>query len=296
LRYPSTDFDDVPFDPELTKRWLPVDSYIGGNEHAVLHLLYSRFITMVLHDAGHVDFEEPFTRFRAHGMIIRDGAKMSKSRGNVVNPDEYVDRWGADTFRTYLMFLGPYEEGGDFRDQSIAGVRRFLDRLWASVADATTAGAPDAQVMRKLHQTIKKVSDDVPALSYNTAIAAMMEYINVVRRGERTAHRAEVEPLVQLISPFAPHVAEELWERLGHHESVFDAGWPAFVPSLAAEDLVTIAVQVNGKMRGTVSVPNGSGQEVVFEASMTDASIAKFITGTPKKAIFVPGRLLNLVL
>jgi leucyl-tRNA synthetase len=296
LRYPSTDFDDVPFDPELTKRWLPVTSYIGGNEHAVLHLLYSRFITMVLRDAGHVDFEEPFTRFRAHGMIIREGAKMSKSRGNVVNPDEYVDRWGADTFRTYLMFLGPYEEGGDFRDQSIAGVRRFLDRLWASVSDATTTGAPDPQVMRKLHQTIRKVSNDVPALSYNTAIAAMMEYINVVRRGERTAQRAEVEPLVQLIAPFAPHVAEELWEQLGHGESVFDAGWPAFDAALAAEDLVTIAVQVNGKMRGTVQVANGSGQDVALEAASADAAIARFVTGTPKKIIFVPGRLLNLVI
>jgi len=297
LRYPSTDFDDVPFDQELTKRWLPVDSYIGGNEHAVLHLLYSRFITMVLHDAGHIDFEEPYKRFRAHGMIVREGAKMSKSRGNVVNPDEYVDRWGADTFRTYLMFLGPYEEGGDFRDQSIAGVRRFLDRLWASVADAaTSSGAPDSQVMRKLHQTIKKVSDDVPALSYNTAIAAMMEYINVVRRGERTAHRAEVEPLVQLIAPFAPHVAEELWERLGHRESVFDAGWPAFDPALAAEDLVTIAVQVNGKMRGTIRVANGSGQDTAMTAAMADAAIAKFVAGAPKKIIFVPGRLLNVVL
>jgi leucyl-tRNA synthetase len=183
LRYPSTGFDDVPFDPTLTEKWLPVTSYIGGNEHAVLHLLYSRFVTMVLQEAGKIDFEEPFVRFRAHGMIIRDGAKMSKSRGNVVNPDEYVERWGADPFRTYLMFLGPYEVGGDFRDQSIAGVRRFLDRVWSSVERATEDGAPDAQVMRKLHQTIQKVTHDVPALSYNTAIAAMMEYLNVVRRG-----------------------------------------------------------------------------------------------------------------
>ncbi len=295
LRYPSTDYDDVPFDRELTKRWLPVNSYIGGNEHAVLHLLYSRFITMVLHDAGQVGFEEPYRKFRAHGMIIREGAKMSKSRGNVVNPDEYVDRWGADTFRTYLMFLGPYEEGGDFRDQSIAGVRRFLDRLWSSVIEATTSGSPDPLVVRKLHQTIRKVSDDVPALSYNTAIAAMMECINVIRRGERTAHRAEVEPLVQLIAPFAPHVAEELWERLGHRESVFDAGWPVFDPALAAEDLATIVVQVNGKMRGTVQVPSGSGQDVALEAAMADSGIAKFAVGTPKKVIFVPGRLLNIV-
>jgi leucyl-tRNA synthetase len=295
LRYPSTDFEDAPFDPALTKKWLPVTSYIGGNEHAVLHLLYSRFITMVLKDAGHLGFEEPFARFRAHGMIVRDGAKMSKSRGNVVNPDEYVERWGADTFRTYLMFLGPYQEGGDFRDQSVAGVRRFLDRLWTSVLDARGDGAPDTAVLRKLHQTIKKVSDDIPSLSYNTAIAAMMEYMNVVRRGERTAHRAEVEPLIQLVSPFAPHIAEELWERLGGKGSVFDAGWPGYDPAMLVEDTVTIAVQVNGKMRGTIQVPAGAGQEVAFAAAMAEPGIAKFAAGPPKKVIFVPGRLLNVI-
>jgi leucyl-tRNA synthetase len=295
LRYPSTDFDDVPFDKTLTEKWLPVTSYIGGNEHAVLHLLYSRFITMVLSDAGHIGFEEPYKKFRAHGMIIREGAKMSKSRGNVVNPDEYIERWGADTFRTYLMFLGPYEEGGDFRDQSIAGVRRFLDRLWSSVTSATADGTPDQAVMRKLHQTIKKVSTDVPALSYNTAIAAMMEYINVVRRGERAAHRAEVEPLVQLVAPFAPHAAEELWEKLGHSVSVFDAGWPVFDEALAAEEMITIAVQVNGKTRGTIQVAPGSAQDVAMSAAMADQTIAKFVTAAPKKVIFVPGRLLNIV-
>jgi leucyl-tRNA synthetase len=295
LRYPSTEHDDVAFDAARTEKWLPVESYIGGNEHAVLHLLYSRFTTMVLHDAGLLRFEEPFTRFRAHGTIVRDGAKMSKSRGNVVIPDEYVERWGADTFRTYLMFLGPYEEGGDFRDQSVAGVRRFLERLWASVDGSLTEGAPDPIVMRKLHQTIKKVSSDVPALSYNTAIAAMMEYINVVRRDERASHRAEVEPLVQLVSPFAPHIAEELWERLGHTESVFDSGWPSFDPAIAAEDLVTIAVQVNGKTRGTVQIPTGAGQDAAQAAALADQAIAKFVNGAPKKVIFVPGRLLNIV-
>ena len=295
LRYPSTDFDDVPFDPALTEKWLPVTSYIGGNEHAVLHLLYSRFITMVLRDAGHVKFEEPFARFRAHGTIVRDGAKMSKSRGNVVNPDEYVERWGADTFRTYLMFLGPYQEGGDFRDQSVAGVRRFLDRVWMSATQATSAGSPDPVVLRKLHQTIKKVSQDIPALSYNTAIAAMMEYLNVVRRGERSVHRDEIEPLVPLLAPFAPHIAEELWERFGHDGSVFDDGWPVFDPALAVEELVTIAVQVNGKMRGTISLAAGAGQDEALAAALDDAAIAKFVTASPKKVIFVAGRLLNVV-
>jgi len=295
LRYPSTDFADAPFDAEMTKKWLPVNSYIGGNEHAVLHLLYSRFVTMVLHDAGKLGFEEPFTKFRAHGMIIREGAKMSKSRGNVVNPDEYIEKWGADTFRTYLMFLGPYEEGGDFRDQSIAGVRRFLDRVWSSAERATSEGAPDPAVMRKLHQTIGKVGEDLPKLSYNTAIAAMMEYMNVVRRGERTPHRDEVEPLVQLIAPFAPHIAEELWERLGHEVSVFDSGWPAFDPELAKDDLVTLAVQVGGKTRGTIQLAPGVAQDDALAAAMADPAIAKFVAGPPKKVIFVPGRLLNIV-
>ncbi|HEY4306253.1 MAG TPA: leucine--tRNA ligase [Gemmatimonadaceae bacterium] len=295
LRYPSTDFKDVPFDRETTKKWLPVNSYIGGNEHAVLHLLYARFVTMVLHDAGHLEFEEPFTKFRAHGMIIRDGAKMSKSRGNVVNPDEYIEKWGADTFRTYLMFLGPYEEGGDFRDQSIAGVRRFLDRVWSSVERAATGGAPDTAVMRKLHQTINKVGEDLSKLSYNTAIAAMMEYMNVVRRGERLPHRAEVEPLVQLIAPFAPHAAEELWEKLGHTKSVFDSGWPVFDAELAKEDSITIAVQVGGKTRGTIQLAPGATQDQALQAAMADPSIAKFVPGPPKKVIFVQGRLLNIV-
>jgi leucyl-tRNA synthetase len=174
-------------------------------------------------------------------------------------------------------------------------VRRVLDRLWASVDGATTDGAPDPAVMRKLHQTIQKVSHDVPALSYNTAIAAMMEYINVVRRAERTPHRAEVEPLVQLVAPFAPHVAEELWEKLGHTQGVFDSGWPVFDAALAAEDLQTIAVQVGGKMRGTVQLPVGATQDDAFAAAMADVSIAKFVTGPPRKVVFVPGRLLNLV-
>jgi len=296
LRYPSVGRDDVAFDAATTKKWLPVNSYIGGNEHAVLHLLYSRFLTMVLHDAGYLEFDEPFTKFRAHGMIIRDGAKMSKSKGNVVNPDDYFDGWGADTFRTYLMFLGPFEEGGDFRDAGISGVKSFLTRLWISARDSHTNGEPDRDVMRKLHQTIRKVGEDIPKLSYNTSIAAMMECLNVVRRGERVAHRAEVEPMVQLVAPFAPHLAEELWEMLGHTRSVFDSGWPAFDAALATQDTVTIAVQVGGKTRGTVVVSPEAGEAEVLAAVMADAGIAKFITGTPKKVIFVPKRLLNVVL
>jgi len=295
LRYPSADRDDVAFDPTLTERWLPVDSYIGGNEHAVLHMLYSRFITMVLRDAGLLPFEEPFTRFRAHGTIVRDGAKMSKSRGNVVIPDEYIDSWGADSFRAYLMFLGPYEEGGDFQDRGISGVKRYLDRLWASAVEARRDGAPDAVVLRKLHKTIRKVSEDIPTLNYNTAIAAMMEYMNVLRADERVPHLDEVQPLVQLTAPFAPHIAEELWERFGHKRSVFDSGWPAFDPSLAADEVVTIAVQVNGRTRGTIQVAPDTGEDGAVAAALADPAIAKFVKTDPTRVIFVKGRLLNLV-
>jgi leucyl-tRNA synthetase len=252
---------------------------------------------MVLHDAGHLDFEEPFTKFRAHGLIIRNGAKMSKSKGNVVVPDDYIEQWGADTFRTYLMFLGPFEEGGDFRDAGISGVKRFLDRVWASVRDANVTDEPDPEVMRKLQQTIKKVGEDIAALSYNTAIAAMMEYVNVMRRAERTPRRAEVEPLVQLIAPFAPHIAEELWqgEWLNHTASVFDSGWPVFDAARLAGGTVTIAVQVNGKTRGTVVVAEGTDEDAVYAALLADPALAKFITGEPKKRVFVAGRLLSVV-
>ncbi|MEP6835975.1 MAG: leucine--tRNA ligase [Gemmatimonas sp.] len=295
LRYPSAQNDQVAFDKTRTAKWLPVDSYIGGNEHAVLHLLYSRFVTMVLKDGGHIDFEEPFTKFRAHGLIIREGAKMSKSKGNVINPDEYMEQWGADAFRMYLMFLGPYEEGGDFRDQGISGVRRFLDRLWGSVRDARADGAPDADVIRKLHRTIKKVGEDCASLSYNTAIAAMMEYINVVRRAERVGHRDEVLPLVQLAAAFAPHLAEECWEHLGQTGSVFDGGWPVFDAAQLVDNEVDITVQVNGKMRGQVRVAADATQDTVLAAAMLETNIAKFVVSDVKKVIYVPKRLLNIV-
>src|SRR5467141_678215 len=295
LRYPSVGHDDVPFEEKVTKKWLPVTSYIGGNEHAVLHLLYSRFITMVLHDAGHLAFEEPFTRFRAHGHIIREGAKMSKTQGNIVNPDEYIERWGADAFRTYLMFLGPYEQGGDFRDASISGTRRFLDRLFASVQSMSAEGQPDHSVMRKLHQTIRKVGEDISRLSYNTAVAAMMEYMNVLRKGERTPHRDEVLPLIPLVSPFAPHIAEELWEQTGGTGSVFDSAWPSFDPRLALDDSIELVIQVNGKVRGKITVARDISEQDALVVALADPTVSRFTAGDPRKVIFVPGRLLNIV-
>jgi leucyl-tRNA synthetase len=301
LRYPSTDRDDIPMDPEITRRWLPVDCYIGGEEHAVLHLLYARFITMALKDLGHLDFDEPFARFRKHGLIIREGAKMSKSRGNVIVPDPIIEEFGADAFRVYLMFLGPFSEGGDYRDEGIQGPFGFLHRLFDTVTGAVSRadgqGPPDPAIERKLHQTIRQVTEQLPNLQYNTSIAAMMEYLNAVRTGGRRAVRAEVEPLVVLVAPFAPHLAEELWQRLGHAESIFDGpNWPSFDPEKAAEETVRIAVQVNGKLRGTVEVPAGTGQEEVEALARKQENVTRHLEEQPvRRVVFVPNRLLNFV-
>jgi leucyl-tRNA synthetase len=299
LRYPSANRDDVPFDEQLTAKWLPVSMYIGGEEHAVLHLLYARFITMVLHDLGKIAFEEPFATFRKHGLLIKEGSKMSKSRGNVVIPDRYIEEWGADTFRTYLMFLGPYQEGGDFRDQGLVGPFGFFSRLWDTVVPVNELGSaqPSGSIEQKLHATIAKVTDDIAGLRYNTAIAAMMEYLNAVREGNRAVNRAEVEPLVVLAAPFAPHIAEELWERLGHATSIFTgSNWPSYDPAKAIADTVEFVVQVNGKVRARMPMNRGITQDDAQTAALADENVRKFIEGRQtRKIIFVQDRLLNLV-
>jgi len=300
LRYPSTDFNDRPMDDDRTGRWLPVDMYIGGEEHAVLHLLYSRFITMALHDLGHVPFEEPYLRFRKHGLIIREGAKMSKSKGNVVNPDEYIDRYGADTFRTYLMFLGPYEEGGDFREAGITGPMRFLSRSYDAVQASVEGGGrgfQDPDVERALHQTIKQVTEDFESLSFNTAIAALMELLNLMRAAGRVPTREEIHPFVVMLAPIAPHLAEELWEMLGEDASLFDhAAWPEWDESKLVTDTVELPVQVNGKLRGTVSVARGADESVVSAAALADEAILRHVGESGiAKTIYIPDRLLNLV-
>jgi leucyl-tRNA synthetase len=298
LRYPSTGFDDRPFDPALTKKWLPVTTYIGGNEHAVLHLLYSRFIIMVLHELGQLDFDEPYKKFRAHGLIVKDGAKMSKSRGNVVIPDEYIARWGADTFRMYLMFLGPFQEGGDFRDEGISGPRRFLDKVWALVGDACRTHADDEvrhETLVKYHQTVKRVTEGMEELRYNTSIAALMELVNALRT-ESCTQRTLVEGLIIMLAPFAPHFAEESWERLGHSTSVFGAPWPEWNEGLTVEDNVEVVIQVSGKTRSRVSVPRDAEQGAVVEAAQRDAAVRRFTEGKEiRKVVYVPNRLLNLV-
>ena len=256
---------------------------------------------MVLNELGKVSFAEPFPKLRAHGLIIKDGAKMSKSRGNVVIPDAYIQKWGADTLRMYLMFLGPFQEGGDFRDTSIIGVRRFLDKLWAAGHEAAqltpgaSPGFPGSVVERKLHQTIKKVTTDTERLDYNTAISAMMEYLNTVR-DENVVARGAIEPLIVMVAPYAPHLAEELWSLFGHERSVFTAMWPAYDERLAAAGDVEVVVQVNGKVRGRVTVGRGAPEAEVVALAMRDESVRKFVDGKPlRKTVYVQDRLLNLV-
>jgi leucyl-tRNA synthetase len=299
LRYPSTDVDGVAFDTERTKRWLPVNMYIGGNEHAVRHLLYARFVMRALHGIGLVDEPEPFTKFRAHGMIVKDGFKMSKSRGNVVNPDEYIEQYGADTFRLYLMFLGPYTAGGDFRDEGITGITRFLHRVWRGTQNATASDISDETRERRRHRLIGAVDEDIAGLHFNTAIAQLMEFARDVDKeaAEGRARRIDAETLLVCLAPFAPHITEELWQRTGHDGSVHSrGGWPTHDPALAARVEVEVAVQVNGKLRGTLTVPAGTVEDELRQRALELPRVAELLAGAePRKVIAVVDRVVNLV-
>jgi len=303
LRYPSTRFaraGQVPFDPELTKKWLPVDMYIGGNEHAVLHLLYTRFITMALHDMGYIEFEEPFKKFRAHGLIIHEGAKMSKSRGNVVNPNEYMEAYGADTLRMYLLFIGPYNMGGDFSDRAMTGVYRFLNRTWQFLEEFSghLAVSANTAVARKINQLVKKVGDDVENLRFNTAIAAIMEFLNFA-----TAHKKEIDPttlkkFLIVLSIFAPFTSEELWASLGEKHSVHTQPWPEVQDKLLEEEQVIVAVMINGKLRDMMEIQNSKfkNQNELEKKALDLEKIKKHLEGKKvTKTIYVAGKIINFV-
>jgi leucyl-tRNA synthetase len=303
LRYPSSDLDDRPFDRGRTWTWLPVDSYIGGNEHAVGHLLYARFVMRALHDLGLVPGPEPFRRFRAHGVIVRDGAKMSKSRGNVVEPDRYVERHGADTLRLHLMFMGGYVVGGDFRDGATGGVTRFIHRVWRAVQAAAgpwQQPEPEAttELERRRHRLIAAVDERIAALAYNTAIAHLMTFARQLDREARhgCARRVDAVTLLKLLAPFAPHVTAELWERIGEPGSVHDATWPEHDPELAAATHVTVPVTVNGKRRARVEVPARTPPEELERRALALPRVAELLAGrTPRRVVVVPDRIVNLV-
>ena len=301
LRYPSSDVQDRPFDPELTRKWLPVDMYIGGAEHAVLHLLYSRFITMALHDLGHLPFEEPFVRFRAHGLLTKNGSKMSKSRGNVVNPDAYFDRLGADTLRMYLVFLGPYERGGEFNpsDTGIGGVRRFLGRVWdlvVSHAGTLSDAPPPLEARRTLHRAIQQVTEDLEQLRYNTAVAVLMTYLNTLH-DRPVLHDEEVSCLLRLLAPFAPHLAEELWARLGKPYSIHQQAFPAATPALLETELVSVAVQIDGRTRGVLRLSSDADEAEALEAARSMDAVRRSLARVEdvRRVVYVPRRVLNLV-
>ncbi len=310
-RYLSPHDDQHPWDPEEGRYWLPVDQYTGGIEHATMHLLYTRFFTKVLRDIGLVNFDEPMLRLYNQGIILgEDGEKMSKSRGNVVAPDDLVARYGADTVRAYLMFLGRWDQGGPWSNKGIEGVRRWLFRVWdlvlqpAEVSDENRAehGMSERDLRRWTHRTIKRVSDDLETFSFNTAIAALMEFTNALAKAKETpvvhmpAWDEAITTLLLIMAPFTPHIAEELWVRSGRPYSIHQQRWPAYDEAATAEEMITLVVQVNGKVRDRIQVPADVTEEQAREAALASEGARRHLNGkTPKKIVYVPGRLVNIV-
>ena len=310
LRYPNAHYDDGPFDPERVKQWNPVDQYTGGAEHAVMHLLYARFFTKGLRDLGLLDFDEPFVRLFNQGIILgSDHEKMSKSRGNVIAPDEYVDDFGADIVRCFLMFLGPWDQGGIWSDSGINGMARWMNRVWdISTRDAKQLDDfprnDDAirELKRLEHKTIRRVGEDIERFKFNTALAGLMEYTNGLNlhwenKGIHSEHWNEaIEKLVVLMSPMAPHISEELWENAGHQESVHSLSWPDWDEDLAADEVITLVVQVNGRVRDKIEVPASISEDEAKTLAQESQRVAPHIEGKQiNKIIYVPGKLVNIV-
>jgi leucyl-tRNA synthetase len=309
LRYASPHYDAAAFDPEKAKYWLPVDLYTGGAEHAVMHLFYARFFVKAIRDMGLINFSEPFTRLFNQGTIIADKHKMSKSRGNVVNPDGYVNDLGADTVRAYLMFVGPWESGGEWNDSGISGLSRWLSRIWNLVvgeyrAQPTSAatGEAEKELQRLTHQTIRKVTEDMERLHFNTMIAALMEMTNYLARVKEggivglAMWQETIDSLILLLAPTAPHLAEELWQQRGYAYSVHNQTWPKWDEKLAKEEEVILVVQVNGKLRDRITVPASVTEEEARRVALESAKVKSHLEGKQiTNLVYVPGRLINIV-
>ncbi|KPJ59870.1 MAG: leucine--tRNA ligase [Latescibacteria bacterium DG_63] len=316
LRYPTPREDARPFDRDLVNRWLPVDLYIGGVEHAILHLMYSRFITKALRDMGYLDFGEPFGHLFTQGMICMNGAKMSKSKGNVVTNEYLVGRYGADTARVYTLFIGPPQRDAEWTEKGVEGAHRFLGRIWNQVvaycaeadvapSDKHGAFAPEQTALRrKVHQTIKKVSQDLENFHHNTAVSALMEMSNeignytrgVTGRGSDPALREAVTTFVRLLCPMAPHIAEELWQRLGGKRSVFLEPWPSWDDEALKQDSYLLVIQVNGKLRARLTVPQEIPEDELQAMARAEARVAAQLKGkSVSHIIHVPGKILNFV-
>jgi leucyl-tRNA synthetase len=301
---------DIPYNPAEGNYWLPVDQYTGGIEHATMHLLYTRFFTKAMQDMGVVPFDEPMMALFNQGIILgEDREKMSKSRGNVVAPDDLVQEYGADTVRGYLMFGFRWDQGGPWDSKGILGVERFLERVWESVVNTQAeAGQPDEAQLRNLrrkqHQAIRRVSRDIEDFSFNTMIAGLMEYTNALAAARQAAPglvgtpawQEAIQTLVTLMAPAFPHIAEEMWTRIGQPYSVHHQPWPAWDEALAKEDTVEIAIQINGKVRDKIAVPVDIGEEEAKAQALATEGVRRFIDGKPPvKVIYVPGRLVNIV-
>ena len=296
LRYMDPHNDKALASPEALKYWGQVDWYNGGMEHTTLHLLYSRFWHKFLYDLGVVPFAEPYHKRTSHGMILGEGGeKMSKSRGNVVNPNDVVDQYGADTMRTYIMFIGDFEKAAAWSDNAVKGCKRFLDRIWNLADQVKDADAYGKDNEAAVHKTIKKVSDDIENMKFNTAIAALMSLTNQFY--DKGVNKAEFKTMLQLLSPFAPHMADELWERFGFEGMACTSSWPVYDESKTVASEVTIAVQVGGKLKTTVTVPTDSEQDAVLAVVTADSKIQKLMEGKDLvKVIHVPNKLMNLIL
>ena len=296
LRYMDPHNDKALASPEALKYWGQVDWYNGGMEHTTLHLLYSRFWHKFLYDLGVVPFAEPYHKRTSHGMILGEGGeKMSKSRGNVVNPNDVVDQYGADTMRTYIMFIGDFEKAAAWSDNAVKGCKRFLDRIWNLADQVKDADAYGKDNEAAIHKTIKKVSDDIENMKFNTAIAALMSLTNQFY--DKGVNKAEFKTMLQLLSPFAPHMADELWERFGFEGMACTSSWPMYDESKTVASEVTIAVQVGGKLKTTVTVPTDSEQDAVLAVVTADSKIQKLMEGKDLvKVIHVPNKLMNLIL
>lgn len=293
LRYPSNKLETKAFDKTVTNHWMPVDMYIGGPEHACMHLLYARFVNMVLFDLGYVKNKEPFKRLVHQGMITKDGAKMSKSKGNVVSPDSFVEKYGSDILRLYLMFMGPFTDGGDWNDNGISGISRFVDRFWRLI-NSEMAVEDMNELMRSTHKLIKKVTEDIESLHFNTAIAALMEFVNIGLKSGIDERSKKY--LVQLMAPLAPHLAEECWEYLGQEYSVVDSTWPRYDKKLIVETTVKIGIQVNGKLRGEIELSKDAQKSDALAIARKLEGVAKYLNaGEVVKEIYVPGKIIGFV-
>jgi leucyl-tRNA synthetase len=315
-RYTNPEFAEAPVDPVAVKYWFPIDQYIGGIEHAILHLIYSRFFAKVMKELGLAQTGEPAARLFTQGMVIKEGAKMSKSKGNLVDPDDMVARYGADTTRMYTLFAAPPEKDLEWNDAGVEGIYRFVTRLFRLVNRYTSelegvatgaavgdqASPEDRKLLRKLHQTIRRITSDFEGRwHFNTDIAALMELVNLLYNLEgqvsKPVLRETLETLVKLLSPFAPYLAQELWDELGHSEDLQHLSWPPFDPVLAKEDELEIPVQINGRLRSKILAREGLTQEELEEMALAEPRIAQMLRGHDVlKTIVVPNKLVNIVI